>query len=211
MRLRTGGSFTKSGALAAMLVLFVAVPVAAEVAVQNFMTAEVTSSDACFTKTAGADANNANGLLTFDAATTVTNGGVDLLQETTTLSAFAGDRLLYSEAVLFNNDCGHDITISFISEDDPAGGPAIEPATGGLWDGVNVSFSFEDPAGATILGLGGTYTEMLRVNTGTLTTGGTFVLGDGASVTMAIVIDTDETLAPNSTGILRWTAVATHS
>ncbi len=210
IRLRANGSFTKVGAIATILLILFAIPVAADVAVQNFMAAEVVTVDACFTKTPGADATSVTGFFSFDDTTTVTDDGVDLLQETSTIRAFAGDRLLYSEAVDFNNACGNDLTLTFLSTDDPAGGLALEPATGGIWDDVNVSFYLADPAGVVVPGLPGTWVEMMNVSGGVVTTPGSVVIADGTTSTMAVVVDTDDAVTIGATGTLRWIAAADH-
>ena len=204
------GSFTRGGAIAAILVILLAVPVAAEVAIQNFMAADVLTSDACFSKTAGSDAASASGFFTFDSSTTVTDGGVDLIQETSTIRAFAGDRLLYSDAIVFSNTCGADITVSFISAPDPAGNPAVDPAAGGVWDDLNLSFYLEDPAGVTVPGLAGTWVEMLTVTGGAISTPGSVVIPDGQNRPMAVTVDTDGAATAGSTGTLRWIAAANH-
>ncbi len=202
------GTFTKTSAIAAILVILLAVPVAAEVAIQNFMAADVLTSDACFSKSAGADAAAASGFFTFDSTTTVTDGGVDLIQETSTIRAFAGDRLLYSDAIVFANNCGADITVTFISAPDPAGNPAIDPPVGGVWADINLRFYLADPTGLTIPGLPGSWVEMLAVDAGVATTPGSVVIPNGQSRSMAVTIDTDGAAVSGSTGTLRWIAAA---
>lgn len=201
----------RGAALAALLVLLVAVPVAADVGVQNFMRAEVTSAEPCFVTTAGPDALAGNGFLTFDSTPTVDENGVDLVQELLQLTAFAGDRLFYTEALIITNTCGTDLSVQFLNADDPAGNPALEPATGAPWDGIHMRFYLEDPAGVGVTGLTGTYATMLEALAGTVTTTGSVVIPAGQSRNLAVTIDTDGAMAPALTGVLRWVAVADHA
>ena len=116
-----------AGILIAMMMI--AVPASAAVITQNFMRADVSVNAACFTKTAGADASSGSGFLTFNGGATITDptGTVDLIQETMSMQGFAGDRLIYTDAVRFNNDCPDAIAVTFVSENDPADGRAIDP------------------------------------------------------------------------------------
>lgn len=203
---------TRGWAIAVLAVLLLAVPAAAGVVVQNFMTADVTVSDACFTKAAGNDATTAGDFLTFDATNTVQDldNGVSLLQEATTIRAFAGDRLLYSDAIVFGNDCGNTITLSLASGDDPAGNPAID-SSAVFTDQINVRFYLADPGGGAVVGLPGTWTEALSVVGGSATNGGSVTLADGGQVVMAIQVDADAEATSGALGTLRWVAQAEHN
>lgn len=210
-RANSRGRFTKGWAIAALVTLLMAVPAAAGIIVQNFLRADITVNDACFTKTDGPDVASASGLLTFDTTSTVTGGGVDLLQETATFNAFAGDRMLYTSAINFNNTCGHDLALTFISADDPAGGLAIDDAA--AFGDIDVRMYLPDPGGAAVPGLTGTWVEMLSIVGGVATNGATPVtLADTTTLTMAVIIDADSAPAQATpfTGTVRWIAQADH-
>ncbi len=205
------GRFGKGGAIAIIIGLLMVVPAAAGIIVQNFLRADIEVAAACFTKTDGADIASTTGLIDFDETQTVaTAGGVNLLQERATFSAFQGDRMLYTEAVTFNNTCGHDLELLFISAADPAGGAAVEDMAG-----LDVRFYLPDATnGGAVPGLTGDWTEMLSVVGGTATDGTTAVtLADTATLTMAIVVDADSAAAVRTgadAGIVRWIAQADH-
>ncbi len=203
-----------AGILIAMMMI--AVPASAAVITQNFMRADVTVDGACFTKTAGADDSSTSGFLTFNGGATIqdSSGTVQLIQETMSVRGFAGDRLIYTSAVLFNNDCPEDIAVTFVSETDPAGGLAVDPAVvaGVFWDDVDITLYLAlngSPSG--VPGVSGDWQAMLRILGGTVTDQlDTVTIPDGATRTMAVVIDTDDGVDTTATGTLRWTAQATH-
>ncbi len=205
------GRITRGWALAILAVLLFAVPAAAGIIIQNFMRADIEVSEPCFSKIGGTDTQVGGSFLTFDDTTTVKDAanGVDLLQETTTVRAFAGDRLIYGNAVVFGNECGNTVTVTLVSGDDPAGGAAIESPTT-FTDSINVRFYLADAAGAPVVGLTGTWTEALRVIDGAATTGSPVAIATGSSATMAIVVDADAGAAGGTTGTLRWVAQADH-
>ncbi len=205
------GRFNKKWAIVALAVMLFATPAAAGIIVQNFLRADITINDPCFTKTDGPDVASASGLLTFDTTATVADpaGGVDLLQETATFQAYAGDRMLYTSAINFNNTCGHDLDLTFISADDPAGGLALDTAA--AFADMDVRMYLPDAGGAAVPGLTGTWVEMLSVIGGTATNGTTpVVLPSGGTLTMAVIIDADAAATTPTTGTLRWIAQADH-
>lgn len=203
-----------AGILVAMMMI--AVPAAAAVITQNFMRADVSVDAACFTKTAGGDVASASGFITFNGGATINDpsGTVDLIQETMTVQGFAGDRLLYTDAVDFNNNCPSAVAVTFVSENDPAGGLAVDPAfvPGGFWADVDITLYVANtatPAGNP--GSSGDWTLMMRVSGGTVTDQiGSVSVPAGATRSMAVVVDTDDGVTTTATGILRWTAQATH-
>lgn len=203
-----------AGILVAMMMI--AVPAAAAVITQNFMRADVSVDAACFTKTAGGDVASVSGFITFNGGATINDpsGTVDLIQETMTVSGFAGDRLLYTDAVDFNNNCGGDIAVSFVSENDPANGLAVDPAfvAGGFWADVDIALYMANTATPTgNPGTSGDWTLMMRVAGGTVTDQiATVTIPAGATRSMGVVIDTDDGVTVTDTGTLRWTAQATH-
>ena len=203
-----------AGILIAMMMI--AVPASAAVITQNFMRADVSVNAACFTKTAGTDAASASGFLTFNGGATIQDpsGTVDLIQETMTMQGFAGDRLIYTDAVSFNNNCDGGIAVTFVSQNDPAGGGAIDPAyvAGNFWDDIDVSLYMANVATPTgIPGSSGDWQVMMRASGGSVNDQLSSVnIPSGATRSMAVVIDTDDGVATTESGTLRWTAQATH-
>jgi hypothetical protein len=203
-----------AGILIAMMMI--AVPAAAAVITQNFMRADVSVNAACFTKTAGSDTTSASGFITFNGGATINDpsGTVDLIQETMTVSGFAGDRMLYTDAVDFNNACTGPINVTLLSENDPAGGLALDPAfvSGGFWADLDVALYLANvatPAGNP--GSSGDWTLMMRVAGGSVSDQlGSVSIPAGATRPMAVVVDTDDGVVGTATGTLRWTAQATH-
>ena len=189
-----------TGRLAALFIalMMIAVPAAAAVVTQNFMKGEATSSAACFTKVAGADASS--GFLTFVGGNTVTPGapGVDLLQETVQFDGYAGDRVIYTDAVQFANACGHDIDVLLRVEADPEGNGPIA----GL-GGFHIEISLWDTGLAD-------WDTPIVVHNGAVATAvsGSVTIADGTSVPMRISVDTDA--AGGTDGTLYWTAEASH-
>ena len=203
-----------AGILIAMMMI--AVPASAAVITQNFMRADVSVNAACFTKTAGTDASSGSGFLTFNGGATITDptGTVDLIQETMTVQGFAGDRLIYTDAAHFNNDCPDDIAVAFVSENDPANGLALDPAfvAGDFWTDVDISLymaAVAVPSGTP--GVSGDWQLMMRVVGGTVTDQiAAVTIPDGSTRSMAVVVDTDDGVSAVASGTLRWTAQATH-
>jgi hypothetical protein len=203
-----------AGILVAMMMI--AVPASAAVITQNFMRADVTVNAACFTKTAGTDASSGSGFLTFNGGATIQDpsGTVDLIQETMSVQGFAGDRLLYTDAVHFNNGCDGGIAVTFVSENDPEGGLAVDPAyvSGNFWDDIDVSVYMATTATPTgTPGSSGDWQLMMAVSQGSVDDQLASVnIPAGATRSMAVVIDTDDGVTTSATGTLRWTAQATH-
>ena len=203
-----------AGILIAMMMI--AVPASAAVITQNFMRADVTVDGACFTKTAGADDASTSGFLTFNGGATIqdTSGTVQLIQETMAVRGFAGDRLIYTSAVLFNNDCPTEIEVTFVSQNDPADGLAVDPAvvTGLFWDDVDITLYLAangSPSG--IPGESGDWQAMMSILGGTVTDQiGSVTILPSTSRRMAVVVDTDDGVDTSALGTLRWTAQATH-
>ena len=203
-----------AGILIAMMMI--AVPASAAVITQNFMRADVSVNAACFTKIAGSDVSSGSGFITFNGGATISDptGTVDLIQETMSVQGFAGDRLIYSDAVQFNNDCPDDIQVTFVSENDPANDPAVDPAfgPGTIWADIDISLymaTVQSPTGTP--GSSVDWQIMMRVSGGTVTDQiATVTIPDGSDRAMAVVVDTDDGVSTTTTGTLRWTAQATH-
>ena len=210
---------TRRTAVVLVALMMIAVPATAAVITQNFMSADVSLSAACFTKTAGSDTNpDDNWMVSFTESAEVDPGrGVTLYQEKTELHGFAGDRMIYSDPVRFNNDCGHPIQVSLVSQNDPAGAPALEPAAGAgsIWEDVNVKIYLAtapgDPGIPSDSNTG--WELMLTVdNGGIVTSGGSVTINHATNHRLAFVIDTQAGLTPIPVdpAILRWTAQAIH-
>jgi len=211
---------TRRTAVVLVMLMMIAVPATAAVITQNFMRADVSLTAACFTKTAGADAAlPGSGFIEFQGGETVNAGGnVTLLQETTKLTGFIGDRIIYSDAVKFNNSCGHAIQVSLVSQNDPAGEPALEPTAvaGSVWDFVNVKLYLSNVPITTDPGIptdsDPDWELMLTIDDGgDVTPGGTVTIPNSGIRRLAFVIDTQhDTVEPIDDAILRWTAQAIH-
>jgi hypothetical protein len=198
-----------------IVLMMTAVPAAAAVLTQNFMRADITLQGACFTKVAGADA--ATVFADFDTTPTIQAGAnnVTLFQETASLQGYAGDRLIYSDAAQFLNNCGTDMRLLLLSENDPFGGAAIDPpaVAGSVWESMDVYVYVSTQAAPTDRPSpsSGQWQLMFSVTAdGTLSQQSTAVtVPNGSSRALGFVIDTDSALAASATGTLRWTAQAT--
>jgi hypothetical protein len=206
-----------AGILIAMMMI--AVPAAASVITQNFMKADVAIDAACFIKDPGSDHNTPSSpddFFVFNSGSTIDDptGTVQLIQESMSVRGFAGDRLLYTDAVHFINNCPDQITVALVSENDVDGGLAIDPAftPGSVWSDVVVSLyvaTTATPAGNP--GTSGEWVLMLRVAGGTVNDQiNQVTIPEGEMRPMGVVVDTDDGVAALATGTLRWTAQATH-
>ncbi len=206
-----------AGILIAMMMI--AVPAAAAIITQNFMRADVAIDAACFTKTPGADhsdPSDPDDFFIFNAGTTIDDptGTVQLIQESMTVRGFAGDRLLYTDAVHFTNNCPDAISVALISENDLGDGLAIDPPfTGeGVWADVVISlYIATNPTPTGNPGSSGEWVLMMRVAGGSVDDQlATVSIPAGSTRPMGVVVDTDDGVDAEATGTLRWTAQATH-
>ena len=209
---------TRRTAVVLVMLMMIAVPATAAVITQNFMRADVSLNAACFTKTAGADAGSDFTTFTENATVDARNGAT-LLQERTELMGFKGDRMIYSDAVHFNNSCAHTIQVSLVSQNDPNGDPALDPAAvaGSVWDDVAIKIYLSNVAITTDPGIptdsNPSWTLMLTVDDGgDVTPGGTVTIPNSGIRRLAFVVDTQFDSAALDTDIatLRWTAQAVH-
>lgn len=109
----------KTAAAAAFVLGVTALPAAATMIMQNFIEADIQAAPACMVKTAGADAGHTSGLVTFNTTNTQSNNatdGVQLLNETFTIKALKGDRLISSSAGVITNNCTYPLTVSLVAE-----------------------------------------------------------------------------------------------
>lgn len=203
-----------AGILIAMMMI--AVPASAAVITQNFMRADVSVDAACFTKVAGDDDASSSGFLVFNDAATIqdSSGTVQLFQETMTVRGFAGDRLIYSSAAVFRNDCLTEIEVTFVSENDPANGLAVDPevVSGVFWDDVDITLHLANTGSPSGLpGSSGDWQAMMSVLGGSVTDQiDSVTIPPNSTRTMGVVVDTDDGVDEAATGTLRWTAQATH-
>jgi hypothetical protein len=211
---------TRRSAAIIIALMMIAVPAAAAVVTQNFMAAELDLNAACFTKVAGTDTLNTSGYVAFDGNRTIAGGGVSLLQETVGLEGFAGDRLIYSDAVHILNSCGHVLDVTLVGENDAFGGAVLEPSVpSSVWNDIDVAIymSTVDPAAITTLPPSGQWELMLTVVAGNVNSTNTQIPMANTEVrSLGFVVDTAAiiTTAPPSGGepwgTIRWTAQATH-
>ena len=135
-----------SGKLAAIfiVIMLIAVPATATVITHNFMRADVTGAAPCFVKVAGADVA-ATVDVDFDNTTTIVgSSGVTFLQETISVTGYAGDRVTYSDVVRYQNTCDYDITHEDVIE-------------GRHFDDDVMAYGFHDSAPRYQIEDGGTY------------------------------------------------------
>ncbi|MFV0317167.1 MAG: hypothetical protein ACK5O2_09445 [Microthrixaceae bacterium] len=130
---------------AAAILGLTALPAAATVLMQNFVEADIESTPACMTKTAGSDSTSSGGVVTFNTTNTQSTSGdsVNLLNETFTLKGFKGDRLISSDAGAVVNKCTFPVTISLKAE-----AQFGEPAWAGDWADLAASVYLGTPGGA---------------------------------------------------------------
>ena len=211
---------TRRTAVVLVMLMMIAVPATAAIITQNFMRADVSLTAACFTKTAGTDAGVPDvDFISFAENTVDARNGVTLLQETTSLTGFKGDRMIYSDAVRFNNTCAHTIQVSLVSQNDPNGDPALEPAAvaGSIWDDVAIKLYLSNVAITADPGIptdtNTNWDLMLTVDEGgDVTPGGSVTIPNAGIRRLAFVIDTqfDSDALSNEIATLRWTAQAIH-
>jgi len=203
---------TRRGAGILIALMLIAVPAAAAVMTQNFVSASVELNGPCFTMTAGADAGSPTLWVDFQADV-VNTGSVDLAQEVVTITGHGGNRMIYSDVASLNNACGDGVTVQYTPASDPSGAAAFQPAAGDpIWNDFAVTFYIANTLTPGDVLTSGDWDVVLAVDGGVATTPNTALIPNGSSRTMAVVIDTDSsvtTLLP-SAAILRWTAQIIH-
>ena len=200
-----------SGKLAAVFIvtMLIAVPATATVITQNFMRADVTGAAACFVKVGGADAA-ATADVDFDNTSTIVSAtsGVTLLQETITVTGYAGDRVTYSDVVRYQNTCDYDINVTLRAEADPAANPDLS----GTWADKYARVYVSNTAAPSLPVGGGDWSgNYIEVSGGAIAnaTAGPVLVTAGSEVQGAFLIETDNGTA--TTGTLRYTAEAVSS
>lgn len=207
--------FTRRSAALVVALLMVAAPAGASVIVQNFMEAEITAAAPCFVKTAGSDASTA--LASFDDTTnTITQDGVALLEEKVDLTGMRGDRVIYTDMVHYENNCGQPIDIVLTTN-----------SVSGDWSGVAAEIWLSNTTVAAgpanidpnLDGAGGDWADdYIIVPAGT--TAGSFIdsttvvtVAAGQALQGAFVVSTENGWSPGAAGapVINWVASATIS
>jgi hypothetical protein len=199
------------------IAVLAATPAAASVVMQNFVRADVDKADACMVKVAGKDAGTFNNpgklpYVAFSDADSIVVNDTKLINETLSITALKGDRLLVSDGMRIVNKCAYSITVQLAAEADPAGGAAIEN-----WKEMHMElFLASKPGGAGTLPFSAaTNWDMSPVVAnadGSLgnTVTGSVTLGAGEEVQVGAMIDTDRNAdAAVGTGTLRFTVSGT--
>ncbi len=199
---------TRRGAGILIALMLIAVPAAAAVMTQNFVSATIELNGKCFTMTDGADASSPTGWVTF-TPNVVNTGSVDLAQEVITVNGFGGNRMIYSDVALLENNCAQTATVDFISAGDPGGAAAFEPALGdAVWDDFTIRIFLANTQTPDNNVFGADWVEALSVDGGVASDGGSVAIPNGSDRRLAVVIDTDDavdTFLPDA-ATLRWTA-----
>ncbi|MEZ5342668.1 MAG: hypothetical protein R2706_14840 [Acidimicrobiales bacterium] len=106
-----------------------ATPAMASLIVQNYMEADVSVADACFSKAPGRDpitytgSDADNPLAGFnDTNNTVQVSGANLLEEKLTIRGMRGDRVMYTDVVRYQNTCDVPLKVSLIADGTTATG-----------------------------------------------------------------------------------------
>ncbi len=174
------------------------------------MRADVTGAAARFVKVAGADVA-ATADVDFDNTTTTVSAttGITFLQETISVTGYAGDRVTYSDVVRYQNTCDYDITVTLRAEADPAGNPDLSAA--GWADKYARVYISNTAAPALPVGGGDWSGNYIEVSGGAVAnaTAGPVAVTSGSEVQGAFLIETDDGSA--TTGTLRYTAEAASS
>lgn len=103
----------RRAAIAGVALLAIATPVAANVAITNFMDAEFqAAAPPCLLKVAGEDVTSFPDGFGFTDATTTTVDGVSLTQEHVTIKGVVGDRVLADEVWRIENNCTTSLDVS---------------------------------------------------------------------------------------------------
>ncbi len=207
----------RKGMLVMVATLMFAAPAMASLVIQNYMEADVTLADACFSKVAGDDPVSYTGtdandpLAGFDDTTnTVTVSGANLLEEKLTIRGMQGDRVMYTDVVRYRNTCDIDLNVTLIAEGATATGNWVDrsaqiyisniAAPTGL-PGVSVDWNNQP-----IIVTAGT-AAITAPNNRT----GSVIIPAGGEVQGAVVIAAGTGSALTGVGTVNWVATATHN
>lgn len=217
-RRRRGLAFAAAG----LAVAAVAVPATATVLIQNFAKADISKSAACLTKVAGTDATTyataANApYIGFNGTGTaaVTGSGVNLLNETLSVKAFQGDRLIVTDGMRISNTCNYPLTVSMKAEPSASGAPALS----GDWTDITAKLYLANPSGAagTDFALAADWDQApISVNAagttaaGTLSNAatGTITLPAAGSVKVGVAIDAGMSAVTATNSVINFTITA---
>lgn len=204
---------TRRGAGILIALMLIAVPAAAAVMTQNFVSASVELNGACFTMEEGADAQSTTGWVSF-ATDVVSTGSVDLVQEVISIRGNGGNRMIYSDVAILENLCPTSVTVQFLPATDPGGFTAFDPpSSDNVWDDFTISFYLANTQTPGDVLTSSDWDEVLTVAGGNPTTPDTTSIPTGSTRRMAVVIDTDSSITsavPSTVATLRWTAQIIH-
>jgi hypothetical protein len=214
---------TRRGAGILIALMLIAVPAAAAVMTQSFVTATATLDDTCFDLVAGNDVNFTD-LVTFDPSGTIvaTDGSAELVQAAVGIKGQVGDRMVYSDVARFTNNCGS-VVLELLSTSDPEGGNELEPAVGpgSIWESVDIRVYVQDAGSVATtsnpLDNPADWEELLTVINGSVTESGSVLMPNASERRLAFVVDTDSSYVPdlvtpaNNQLTWRWTAKATYN
>lgn len=208
----------RRGSLVMVATLMFASPAMASLIVQNYMEADVTVADACFTKVAGQDPVSYTGtdaddpLASFDGVNnTVLVSGVNLLEEKLTIRGMKGDRVTYTDVVRYKNTCDVDLDVVLIAD----GSTAV-----GDWTERSARIYISTVAAPAALPGDLTSTDwnsqpiIVTAGSGAITAPnnrtGSVTIAAGGEVRGAVVVAAGNTATTTGVGTVNWIATATH-
>ena len=215
---------TKRVAIAIIAFVSVATPAAAGVLITNYIRTNVIAVPPCFVKVAGIDttAYGTPGALAgtgpyvaFDAAPTLSSGGISLINEAVTIRGFSGDRAKYVDVVRYQNNCAFPLSIRLTPEADPAT-PTAGAVTAGPWDGYVKAFlsttTATVPVASTLLETDtANWNQQFIIDaSSTVTTTGSaaITVASGGQLQGALIVDLPSAATTLSTRTFRFTATA---
>lgn len=210
-RTLTGWRFTRRSASIFIALLMIAAPAGASIIVQNYMRADITAAVPCFQKVSGDDpvASTQAGFNNDNTSDLIDIDGVDLLEERLTVTGMTGDRVVYTDMVLYQNNCTEPITLQLNVTD--LEGTAWDNLAAEIWISNSTAPANIDPNldpaatddwndDAILIPAGST--------SGFAESTGTVVVQPNTSVQGAIVVSTD-VLFSTGTASVTWIASAT--
>lgn len=220
------GRLSRRAALATVATLVVATPAMAGLVIQNQMQADITSSEACFSKVAGADdgaytgatATSPLGGFNDDPATeTIEVDGVSLLEERLEVRGMRGDRVIYTDLVRFRNECGIPLEVTLVADANVGTGDWIDRSARIYLSATPVTIGSAVDLGRPGSGTGGWDPTPIIVEADsgaipvTNARTGTVTLPPGQELRGAIAITAGVDSADGSVGTVNWVAEAVHS
>lgn len=209
----------RKGALVMVATLMFAAPAMASLVIQNYMEADVTLADACFTKVAGNDPVSYTGadaddpLAGFDNTTnTVTVSGANLLEEKLTIRGMQGDRVMYTDVVRYQNTCDVALSVTLIAEGATATGNWVDRSAQIYISTVAAPAALPGDASSTDWD---NQPIIVTANTAAITAPnnqtGTVTILPGGEVRGAVVVAAGTSSVLAGVGTVNWIATATHN